>query len=199
MRLTTLLLSILIIPALSGQNPEGQSDLAGSGQTSDNYVITPLDYLEFRILGEPETETFVRVSADGTVLLPYIGSVKIADRTVTDARDHLFETYNKDYYVNPQIDISVRAYKQRRVLVQGMVNNQGFVLIPPEEELTLLGAIAEAGGWSDNRLANRSSVVLTRVGKDGEIETHEIDATEIGPREWILKSGDIIEVPERRF
>jgi polysaccharide export outer membrane protein len=164
----------------------------------DNYLVGPLDVLRFRIVGEEATATELRVAQDGSVNLPYIGNVVVSGMNVSQIREFLFELYNKDWYVNPQIDLAVIGYKERRVMVQGMVNNQSFVVFPPEEDLTLLGAISKAGGWSNNRLANKEKVLIKRV-VEGEVKEFTIDATKIGPLDWPLKDGDVVEVPERRF
>lgn len=168
-------------------------------QASENYTIVPLDGLIFRIIGEPETQTEVRVAADGTLNLPYIGSIKLAGKTVAEARQYLFDLYDKDWYVNPQIDLMVSNYSQRRVQVFGKVGRQGPVIFPPEEQMTLMGAIGYAGGWSGDNLARTTGVILIRTMPDGTVKEYEIDTTKIGPNDWKLMEGDIIKVPERRF
>jgi polysaccharide biosynthesis/export protein len=167
-------------------------------KASENYVIVPLDVIHFRIIGEPETETEVRVASDGSVTLPYIGTVKVSGMSVAQARGLLFDKYAQDFYVNPQIDMVIVSYKQRRVNVTGMVNKPGFVVFPPEEKMTLLGAIALAGDWSANRLASKT-VKLIRNTENGETKTYEIDTTKVGPDEWPLQDGDMIIVPERTW
>ncbi|MFA5257593.1 MAG: polysaccharide biosynthesis/export family protein [Opitutales bacterium] len=183
-------------PNAQAQNPTEPSTKV---KASENYKIGPLDVIHFRIIGEPETETEVRVANDSSVTLPYIGTVRLKDMTVAQAREFLFAQYSKDFYVNPQVDIAIVAYKQRRVNVQGMVNKQGFVLFPPEEKMTLLGAIALAGGWGDNRLAQRSAVKLVRTDEKGETQTYVIDANTLGQDDWPLIDGDLIVVPERKW
>ncbi|MBN1404845.1 MAG: polysaccharide biosynthesis/export family protein [Opitutales bacterium] len=168
-------------------------------KTSENYKISALDVLQFRIIGELETDCEVRVAYDGSITLPYIGTVSVKDKTVAEARQFLYEQYASDYYVDPQIDLVIVAYKQKRVNVQGMVNRQGFVIFPPEEKMTLLGAIALAGGWGDNRLAQRSAVRLTRTDENGNSKTFVIDADNIGQDDWQLEDGDLIYVPERKW
>ncbi len=177
---------------------ETRQSTEARGKASESYTIGPMDGLTFRIIGEQETLTEVRVAADGTVNLPYVGSVKLAGKTVSQARAHLFELYDRDWYVNPQIDLLVVSYSQRRVQVLGKVARQGPVIFPPEEEMTLLTAIAYAGGWSPDGLARTTAVKLKR-NEDGAAREFTIDTTSIGPKDWILKDGDIIEVPERRF
>ncbi len=195
-------LLIILIPAFgigASVIVAGEEGSHETPQASENYEIRPLDGLKFRILGEPETVTEVRVAGDGSVNLPYVGTVQLGGRTVEEARRHLFDLYNSEWYVNPQIDLLVIAYAQRRVQVLGKVARQGTVVFPPEEKMTLLGAISAAGGWSHDNLARRNAVTLKRTNEDDETEEHVIDATSIGANDWPLKDGDIINVPERRF
>ncbi len=174
------------------------STIQSVNQASETYTISNLDGLQFRIIGEPETTTEVRVAGDGTVTLPYIGTVKLAGKTVAQARQYLYELYDQDYYVNPQIDLMVVSYAQRRVQVLGKVNRQGPVIFPPEEKMTLLSAISYAGGWSMDGLAKKDAIKLKRQ-ENGTVKEYTIDATSIGADDWELKDGDTIDVPERRF
>jgi polysaccharide export outer membrane protein len=192
--IAAILLSLSACLSLAGQSAMDPSTRV---KASENYIIVPLDVIQFRILGENETQTEVRVANDGSISLPYIGNVKIAGMTVSDARSMIYLKYAADYYVNPQIDLAIISYKQQRVNVQGMVNRQGFVIVPPEEKVTLLGAIAMAGGWSDNRLASKT-VKLVRTSEKGTTTT-EIDTTKIGPDDCPLQDGDLIIVPERTW
>lgn len=166
-------------------------------QVSAAYTIRPMDALSFRIVGEPETVTEVRVASDGTVSLPYIGNIEIAGKTVQAVREELFRLYDADYFVNPQINLLMIHYAERRVQVLGFVARQGFVPIPPEEELDLLGAISGAGGWV--QLSKKSAVSLKRTLPDGTTREFRIDAEDLSPGDWPLQDGDVIFVPERIF
>lgn len=166
---------------------------------SNVYVIAPLDVVRFAVLGEDETVKSYRVSQDGTVSFPYIGSLKIAGMTLENARQAIYEAYVPDWYVDPQIDLAVTEYAARRVTVLGKVNRQGPITIPPEEPMTLLTAISAAGGWSNDRLAAPWKVKIKRTLEDDTVEEWEVDAREIGPDEHPLQDGDVVVVPERTF
>jgi len=185
-------------PCSFAANEQTPLPSASSGITSENYVISPLDVIRFRVLGEADTDTQVRISNDGTVSLPYIGLVKVSGMTLVQVREFLTLKYKDGYYVNPQVEFSIVSYKERRVNVQGMVNSQGFVVLPPEEKVSLMGAIAMAGGWSNSRLAAKT-VKLIRTLPDGTTKTFEIDTTKINPDDWPIEDGDMIIVPERTW
>ena len=178
-----------------------QENDQGTKPGIENYVLSALDLIQFRIYGESELDSEVRISADGIISLPFIGVIEIAGKTVLEARQLIYDLYDRDYFVNPQIQIHVIEYATRRVHVLGQVTNQGFVFIPPEENFSLLQAISAAGGFT--RLANPRAVQLKRVGEDGEIQVNTINVDNImkdpKARDWLLKTDDTIYVPERRI
>ncbi len=181
------------VPAM----PSGEA--GAMGQLSGSYMISPLDYLRVAlyVADELQFETEVRVSQSGKVTVPHLGSVDVAEQSIEEMREKLYEPYNADFYVEPHIDVVVLSYAERSVTVIGKVNRQGLVPFPSEEELTLLQAIALAGGWSADRLADKRNVTITRTEDSGERFTIEVDARNISTQDHPLKEGDLIRVPER--
>ena len=182
-------------------NPlQGQDGATGGGASaSSSYVISPLDYLRISLFVADEMQftTDLRVSQDGTVTVPHLGTMEIAGKSIEDAREFFYEPYDRDYYVNPHIDITVLQYAERSVTVIGKVNRQGMIPFPSEEGLSLLEAIAAAGGWSNDRLADKNSVTITRSNEDGEKFVIEVDARKLTTQDYPLQEGDLINVPER--
>jgi polysaccharide export outer membrane protein len=166
---------------------------------SSNYVIQPSDVIRLMVFQEPDLTQEFRVPQNGRFHFPLIGSVDLTGKTVEKAEALLRQLYDRDYLVNPQINLLVIEFSQRRVNVLGAVNSPGTVVFPPEENMTLIDAISRAGGFS--RLGNRRSVTLTRKGPDGETKQYRINADEIvrgeGASTWTLEKDDLIYVPER--
>lgn len=179
----------------------GASSPPPASAASETYVIQPLDSISFRVLGEPETDTQARVATNGMVALPYIGEVSVGGLTVSEARRQITARYVPDFYVNPQIQLGVVAVAERRVQVLGRVNRPGFVIILPEQEMTLIQAIAGAGDFAP--LANRREILISRVGPDGSTEVERVDFDELtrpgSTRKVILRDGDTVRVQERAF
>jgi hypothetical protein len=88
---------------------------------------------------------------------------------------------------------------KRTVNILGAVNAPGVILFPQETGLTLLDAIARAGGF--NRFADKKRLKLTRVTSDGKPENFTINAEDIlqgtAKENWVLIKDDVISVPER--
>jgi polysaccharide export outer membrane protein len=142
----------------------------------------------------------VRISQEHTIQLPLIGTVDLKGMTAQQAREIIRERYDRDYLVDPQVQVQVVEYSKRYVSVLRQVMTPGQVQFPPEEGLTLVEAISRAGG--PTRLANMKKVSLKRTNPDGTSVVHTIDVDELTKSDtkgetWPLQQGDVITVPER--
>ncbi|CAM3066572.1 polysaccharide export protein [Rariglobus hedericola] len=166
---------------------------------AQDYVLQPSDLLNIQVFQEENLKRDVRVSKEYSITLPLIGKVDVKGKSLRQAEDLIRELYDRDYLVNPQVNVVVIEYAKRTVNVIGQVNQPGAVLFPQEEGLTLLDAISRAGGFS--RLANRSQVKLTRTNSDGKSDTYIINVDDLikgsSSNSWPLLVNDIIFVPER--
>ncbi|MCC5834263.1 MAG: polysaccharide biosynthesis/export family protein [Opitutales bacterium] len=209
-RYATQLLLILILAAgipasldaQGGGSPSPSEGMGGSEvMTSSSYRIANLDVIRVTlyVADEVQFKTEARVSQNGTISLPYLGSVEVVGLTMDEVRERLYEPYNRDYYVEPHLDVAIMAYSERFVTVIGKVNSQGPVPFPTEERMYLLEAIARAGGWSNDRLADMRNVTITRTDDEGERQTIQVDARNITARDHPLRDGDLINVPERMW
>ena len=214
MRLPLLYTSFIVLCILSvkGQDSTGSdspssSGLIGSAQSSSsvspgvgmtvdqNYILKASDVLEVNVYQEPDLQKQVRVEADGTVALALIGKVRVAGMTVAESQSLVTDLYNRDYLVDPQISVLVVSYAPKFVHVLGMVGMPGKIMIEPDQNLSLIDAIAQCRGVT--RLGNPKKVRIKRTDgtKPFDVNYDEIrrgDASDI-----FLKEGDTITVPER--
>jgi len=181
----------------SPADPAAAKSDAPSGRP--DYTLQPSDLIHLQVFQEPDLERDVRVSQESTVALPLIGVVDLKGKTVRQAEELIRSLYDRDFLVNPQVNLIVKEYAPKTVTVLGAVNKAGIVNFPLEQPLTLLDAVARADGFS--RLADRSRVKLTRNTPDGKSETRIIDADEIikgnSKDPILLQKDDVIYVPER--
>ena len=146
---------------------------SASDSNSGDYVLQPLDLIQIKIFQEPTMDREVRISREKTVTLPLIGRISVASKSISEVEALLRDLYDRDYLVNPQINVIVLEYSRRTVKVLGMVANPGEIDFPREEGLTLIDAISRAGGFT--RLAEKRKVKLTRKLDSGKIETFTIE------------------------
>ena len=177
----------------------GQSMESGAPEAKSDYVLQASDLLKVQVFQEEDLTREVRVSQEYTIVLPMIGSVDLKGKTLRQAEEIIRERYDRDYLVNPQVNVMVLDYAKRTVNVMGSVNTPGAVLFPQEEALTLLDAISRAGGF--NRLADRKRVKLSRTTPDGRTEAVEINTDDLiksgNTKSFTLQRDDVIFVPER--
>ncbi|HQY04547.1 MAG TPA: polysaccharide biosynthesis/export family protein [Lacunisphaera sp.] len=171
---------------------------AGTAEATD-YVLQPSDLIRVLIFQEPDLLREVRITQEYTITLPLIGTIDLRGRTVRQAEEIIRSLYDKDYLVNPQVNLTVLEYTQRTVQVVGAVNQPGAVVFPPEQKMGLVEAIARAGGQS--RIADLKRVRLTRTKADGRAENLIINVDDMmkgaSNEKYLLQKGDIIFVPER--
>ena len=164
-----------------------------------DYVLQPYDLVKVVVFQEPDLDREVRLSPDATVTLPLIQTVDLKAKTVREAQDIIRHLYDQNYLVIPQVNITVLEYAKESVNVLGSVNAPGAVVIPPNQGLVLLDAIAHAGGFS--RIADRKHIKLSRTSSDGKTATFIINADNIiqstSGDPWPLQKADVIYVPER--
>lgn len=163
-----------------------------------DYILQASDLLRVQIFQEEDLTREVRVSQEYRIVLPLIGAIDAKGKTVSQLQETIRELYDRDFLVNPQVNLFVLDYAKRSVNVLGSVNSPGAVMFPQEQGLTLLDAIARVGGFS--RLADRKKVKLTRT-VDGKSNTYIINVDEViqgtSGESWALIQDDVIFVPER--
>lgn len=198
-----LLFSLPLLPLHSDDelpilDVEGEEvDLSGP-ITSNNYQIQASDVLQVEVFQEADLNRVVRVEADGSIRLPLVGAVPVAGLTLGEATNLVSELYDRDFLVNPQINITVLEFRPRLVNVLGQVGRPGQVLIPNDRPLTLTQAISSANGMT--RMGRATRVRITRILDDGERRVWTVNFDDImqnpSSRDIVLQEGDTIFVPE---
>lgn len=167
---------------------------------AQSYTLSPSDVVQVKVYQEDDLETKVRIARDGTTSFPLIGVVKLGGKTVEQAANLIRDELAKDFLVNPQVTLTVIEYAKRRFTVLGQVQKPGTYEIPNEESVTLLQAIAMAGGYT--RLANKANIIVTR-SPNGKKATFSLDVNhatnDLKTEPFIILPDDTITVPERLF
>ena len=166
-----------------------------------DYKLRPLDLVDIRVFQEDDLTMTNKVSQAGTLTFPLIGSVKVSGLRVQEAEQLITDKLKDGYIRNPQVTILVKEYAARRVSVLGEVKKPGTVEIPPEEALTLLQAVAYAGGFQN--VAKTDEVIVRRI-IDGKETKSKVNATRLmradaAETDYPLEPGDIVYVPTRFF
>src|SRR5688572_18887782 len=166
---------------------------------ASTYRLCPNDVLRVKVFQEDDLTTEIRLGKDGSATFPLLGVINLGGKTVDEAAANIRELLGKDYLVNPQVTLTVTEYAKRRFTVLGQVQKPGSYDIPSEESVTLLQAIAMAGGFG--RLAVQSKVTITRTvgGKKTLIVDVKSAANDPNIKPFEILAEDTIFVAERVF
>lgn len=174
---------------------------AGRAANEENsYVLAPNDVVEIKVFQEDDLESKLRVSPKGTITFPLIGVVAVGGRTPQEAAALIRDALARDFLVNPQVSLTVADYGKRRFTVLGQVQRAGSYDIPEREKLTLLDAIAMAGGYT--RIADPSRVTLRRKngGKESVLRLNAKAMARDGTVDpFEIQPGDVITIGESLF
>jgi polysaccharide export outer membrane protein len=169
--------------------------------TKENYKIAPSDLIEITVFREDELNRTIRVNQDGDISFPFIGTVRVAGKSVIEA-ERVIVAGLSEYLKLPQVTIFVKEYSTRQIYVLGEVRNPGAFPLPSEASLTVLEAISIAGGFTPVAAQDRTRVI--RTGEDGKPQNFTISVSAItksGQRDkdMPLSPSDVVFVPQTFF
>lgn len=159
--------------------------------------IAPLDILNIDVVGEKDLSKELRVSSSGTVTFPFLGSIEVKGKTPAEVEDMLREKLGKDYLVDPQVIVTVKEYRTRTVSVIGQVNKPGVIVLPAEQKMDVLEAIAQAGDLAKS--ANKNRIEVSRKGETRKFTLDELKKESDPKKKFWLEPGDVIYVHESFF
>lgn len=155
-------------------------------RTPSVYRLGLGDKLRVNIFGEPSLSGEYQVSGSGVVTMPLVGDVKAVGLTANELEAALTARYAAGFLKQPRISLEVFDFRPYSIL--GEVQRPGRY--QTSEGLTILGAVAAAGGYTYR--ANTRQVFLRRAGDSVERQV-TLD------RDFPIEPGDIIRVGERYF
>lgn len=141
--------------------------------------------------------TIEKIGLDGMVNLKEVGEVHAAGKTVVQLQEQLTALYKSQVKDDPITIKLVGAVAA--IYVTGAVTRPGK--IPMERRMTVVDAIAEAGGFDPSR-AKLSSVSVLRVdGETQRIYRLNLKRVLAGEEEspFYLKPFDVVHVPTKTF
>jgi polysaccharide export outer membrane protein len=156
------------------------------------------DVVEVRIFGEADLSGIHQISDQGTIRLPLVGAILAAGLSPDELSASIAAAYNAQYLKRAEVSLFVKERNSQKVFVLGQVGKPGPVAIAGRR-ITVIEAIAQAGGTS--KLADANRVVLTRE-RDGKQIRVAVDVAAIGKGQAPdieLQPGDILFVPETLF
>ena len=171
--------------------PAGLASAAGAA--SDSYVIGASDVLTITVWKEPTLSGSLLVRPDGMVSVPLLGDVQASGLTPLQLAYQIAVKLKK-FIQDPNVSVVLTQINSKKVYLLGEVGKKGPMEMTPG--MTLLEAIASAGGLTDYANTKKIYILRDDAGKHEKIPVHYKEALK-GDSELnlVLKSGDTIVVP----
>ena len=129
-----------------------------------DYQIGPEDLLEISVLEAPDLSRTVRVSDDGAISLPLLGSIQVAGLSTRETEAVLENLLRRTYMKDPQVSVFVQEMRSHPVSVFGAVEKPGVYQI--RDAKTLIEVLSMAQGLADD--AGDSVIVVRHGGDSGD-------------------------------
>jgi polysaccharide biosynthesis/export protein len=173
------------------------------------YRVGPTDVLTVTVFagGEEQYRSDLTVSSRGTINAPFIGEIKASGRTPSEIEQKIAEPLARDYFVNPDVNISVKEYRSLHYYISGAVEKPG--LYETRSEFSLMELIARAEGVLPDRgnvaYIMREGAARVAAGKNAEELAAGIDPIKVDLKRLLdqgdmtvnlpLRPGDLVYIP----
>lgn len=163
------------------------------GAAADTYVIGPSDVLSISVWKEPTLSGTILVRPDGMISMPLLDDVQASGLTPLQLADQIAKKLKK-FVLDPNVTVVISQIHSKVIYLLGEVAKKGPVDMTPD--MTLLQAIASAGGLTDYANTRKLYVLRDEAGKQVKIPVHYKKALKGNSTDnLVLKPGDTIVVP----
>jgi polysaccharide export outer membrane protein len=158
---TSLTLLVFATCTLIAQAADVHRPTDGNSNVSE-YRLGPDDVIDVFVWKEPELTTTVVIRPDGRISLPLTNDIEASGKTVVQLQRDVTEKL-REFIAQPVVSVIVKQVNSLKISVLGEVRKPDVYRI--KNRVTVLDAIAMAGGFSD--LAKQNKVVVIRNGPSG--------------------------------
>jgi polysaccharide export outer membrane protein len=180
----------LLLPGLLLATLPANPLWAQSAQESP-YLLGTNDEVQVIVYGQPDYSIKTRIKSDGTISLPYIGTVSALGKSTSDLGASVAGALRGGgYFTNPSVNVEVVTFVSKSVTVLGNVLTPGIYAL--DRPLTIAMVVARAGGV---RAGGADAVVISRA--DGSPQLR-VSLAAFGPQDGAnltLTPGDTLFVP----
>lgn len=132
-------------------------------KTEDSYLIGRDDVLDITVWQSPDLTKAVAVQSDGAIDYPLLGNLPAAGLTPADLAKTIQQKLSQGFVKNPQVNISIKEYNSKKILVFGEVDKPGLYKL--KGEIPVLELLFMVGGAKTD--AKRLTIIRsTRVSED---------------------------------
>jgi polysaccharide export outer membrane protein len=125
--------------------PSARPAPASGDIAPQNYILGTADIVEVSVLGRPDFTTKDRIGEDGTIRVPFLGTVTAANKTAAQLADELGKALDSGgFFAHPIVNVDISSFASRYVTVLGDFGSPG--LVPVDRAYRLSEIVARVGG-----------------------------------------------------
>ncbi len=185
-------LAPLIVLLLSACPPSAPVPSGAQQVSVGPTVLGPEDIVLIKVHLEESLSGEFTVSEAGTLTFPFLGDLPVQGKTVNEVAATIREGLADGYLNDPQVSVTALEYNSRKISVIGEVRKPGRY--PWREGMTLVQAIAEAGGTTTTAVLQYVQVTRTKDGEQYSVPFKDITLGRTA--DFPLGPGDVIFVQE---
>jgi len=168
----------------------------------NDYRVGPGDVLEITVLGNADLSRSVTVQPSGSITFPLLNEVSVAGLTVSEIQQKMASLLQKDFLVDPHVEVKVKEFLSQFVVVIGELNTPGRKVLRGGSRL--VDILVESGGFTprasgeivitrtEGSFQGGAKVVRMRLG--GAFSAQDYVGLEVP-----LRNGDVITAPARQY
>jgi polysaccharide biosynthesis/export protein len=196
-----LLIAAFFVPALFSLAQDNKPVPPAAGKpaateasaVSDTYVIGPTDVLTVSVWKETTLTGTYLVRPDGMISMPLLGDIQASGLTALQLTDQIAAKLKK-FVQDPTVTVILTGINSKKIYMLGEIGRKGPIEMTPG--MTLLQAIATAGGFSDFANVRKVYILRNEGGVQQKIPVRYKQALKgDSSRNLVLKPGDTIVVP----
>jgi protein involved in polysaccharide export with SLBB domain len=185
--------SLRLIKAMEARAEVGQEQALERNVDPQRYVVGPGDELVLNLWGELEESVPLKITPEGTVLVPYVGEVMVGELTLAQAKDRIINRV-RTRYRGEKVSVTLSGVRRFRVFVTGAVNVPGTYTATAVDRVSML--IDQAGGFLPE--ASQRNIQVKRPDST-VVAADLLRFTVIGDLNDnpTVRDGDVVTVPAR--
>jgi len=185
--------SLRLIKAMETRVEVGREEALESKVDPRVYVVGPGDELVLNLWGEIAESVPLKVTPEGTVLVPYVGEVMVGELTLDQAKERIIGRVRRQYR-GKDVSVTLSGVRRFRVFVTGAVKVPGTYTATAVDRVSML--VDQAGGFLPE--ASQRNIEVKRSDSTA-VSADLLRFTVIGDLEDnpFVRDGDVVAVPAR--
>lgn len=150
-----------------------------------DYRIGPEDLLEVSVFEDEKLNKTVRVSSQGNITLPLLGTLRVKGLAASELEKEIRELLAEKYLQNPNVSVFIKEYRNQRIAVMGAVEKPGVFDITGQR--TVLDMLGMAGGLKED-----AGQMLFLIRSPGPAEKGSKEATGVLPETLVIDLEELL-------